>query len=142
MRKKYISYILLSILSILIVISYFLPDVNQICAQDVCFNIEIAESTEQLTKGLIGYQELNDKQGMLFIFQESGYHGFWMQNMSFPIDIIWLNDSGSVVHYEENAQPCKYNCKTFYPTKEAKYVLELKAGSIDKYNLQEANFLS
>ena len=67
---------------------------------------------------------------MLFVFEEDDKHGIWMKDMLFPLDVIWMDKEGNVVDYVENLQPCLNlaNCKTYFPKKEARYVLEINAG--------------
>ena len=52
---------------------------------------EIVDTKEKLELGLSGREGLSFNKGMLFVFPKTGYHSFWMKDMSFPIDIIWLS---------------------------------------------------
>jgi len=65
---------------------------------------------------------------MLFVFENPGIHGIWMKDMKFPIDIIWLDKDMSVISKELNVSPDTYP-QVFYPSREAYYVLEVKAGT-------------
>ena len=67
---------------------------------------DLALTNEQKEKGLSVKDELKENEAMLFIFEESAKHSFWMKDMKFPIDIIWLDSDGEVVHIEQNLQPC------------------------------------
>mgnify|MGYP000040440404 FL=1 len=66
---------------------------------------------------------------MLFVFERSGRHGFWMKDMNFPIDILWLRNS-RVVYVAENVPPPSSGETpvTITPDKSANLVLELEAG--------------
>lgn len=66
--------------------------------------VEIADEAEEQSRGLSGRTELASNRGMLFIFNESVTQRFWMRDMLFPIDIIWLN-SGTIIGFEENVNP-------------------------------------
>ena len=52
---------------------------------------ELADTSSERTKGL-SYRTEIPKEGMLFIFPNKGIQGFWMKDMLFPIDILWLTD--------------------------------------------------
>jgi uncharacterized membrane protein (UPF0127 family) len=87
---------------------------------------EIADTNEKRTKGLSGRTELEDGNGMLFVYPVSKKYAFWMRDMNFPIDIIWINKDFQVVYIKENATPESYP-KLFKPEKPAQYVLEVPA---------------
>lgn len=111
-------------------IRIFLPDGETVAA-------EVAESEKQRMQGLMYRDGINEDQGMLFIFEEEGYHSFWMKNMKFAIDILWLDRQKRIVHTEKEVPPCKKEpCPSYSPALPAMYVLELKAGSVDKRKLK------
>ncbi|KKU49768.1 MAG: hypothetical protein UX71_C0006G0021 [Parcubacteria group bacterium GW2011_GWA1_47_10] len=97
--------------------------------------VDLAISPEAQTKGLAGRTGLSEGEGMLFIFDVPGKHLFWMKEMNFPIDIIWITENMQVVHVEKNAAPESYP-ETFGPDAYIKYVLEVPAGYSDKNNLK------
>ena len=76
---------------------------------------EIADTSLKKIKGLMFRKQLQKDQGMLFVFNYDNYHGIWMMNMSFPIDIIWIDNEKKVVDVVRNAQPCLIACKTYSP---------------------------
>ncbi|MBI4160668.1 MAG: DUF192 domain-containing protein [Candidatus Yanofskybacteria bacterium] len=88
---------------------------------------EVADTPEKRARGLSARDELADDEGMLFVFNEPGYHGFWMKEMRFPIDIIWADFSGRIVDIATGVMPETYP-QVFKPREQAKYVLELNAG--------------
>ena len=67
---------------------------------------------------------------MLFVFDKPEKHSFWMKDMKFPINIIWLDSHGKVVHIEENLEPCPLApiCPSYPPSADSQYVLETVAG--------------
>lgn len=71
--------------------------IKQICFQENCFEVELAITTEEITKGLMFRKELPQNKGMLFIFAKEGIRSFWMKNTLIPLDIIWLNKNKEVV---------------------------------------------
>jgi len=76
------------------------------------------------------YREtLPPENGMLFVFPEKGVHGIWMKNMLFPIDILWLDEAGTILWVEENVPACSGEpCPVYYPEGAAAFVLEVNAG--------------
>ncbi len=111
-------------------IRIFLPDGETIFA-------DLAKTEEERTRGLMFRNTLNDDQGMLFVFEQEEFYSFWMKNMNFAIDILWLDRQKRIVHLEHNVPPCKKApCPSYAPLVPAKYVLELKAGSIEKRKLK------
>ncbi|MBI4132119.1 MAG: DUF192 domain-containing protein [Candidatus Sungbacteria bacterium] len=59
------------------------------------FRLEIAATPEGRARGLAGRTELGANEGMLFRFDITAPHSFWMKGMRIPIDIVWL--SGGVI---------------------------------------------
>jgi uncharacterized membrane protein (UPF0127 family) len=80
-------------------------------------------------------------EGMLFIFEEEARHAFWMKNMKFSIDIIWLSKDKRVVDIASNVLPCVQDCPRLVPKQDAKYVLETAAGFCAKYNIRPGDQL-
>ncbi len=110
-------------------------EISQLCFQETCFQVQLAQTTEERKQGLSNQEHLPENQGMLFIFQQSGNYGFWMKDMKIPLDIIWLDQNLEVIEII-TAQPCKETCTTHSPTQKAKYVLEINAGLATKYNIE------
>lgn len=98
---------------------------------------ELAVTDEERQLGLMHRQEILADQGMLFIFKEEGTYSFWMKNMKFSLDILWLDRGKRIVHIERNVPPCEREpCPSYPPRLPAMYVLELKAGSVDEHQLK------
>lgn len=97
--------------------------------------IEIADDEAERVQGLSGREPLPEKAGLLFVFEREGRYGIWMKEMSFPIDIAWLDKDKRIIHLEENVSPETYP-KIFTPDDPALYVLEVNAGFFDKNNIK------
>lgn len=92
--------------------------------------------TETLrAQGLSDLPGLPENGGMFFAFEKNDFHGFWMRNMLFPIDIIWIGEDFKVVHIEKNVSPDSYPT-IFFPKRLARSVLEVSAGFTDKTGLK------
>ena len=98
---------------------------------------DIAATDEQMVKGLSVKDTLAENEAMLFGFDNEAEHTFWMKNMKFPIDIIWIDADKTVVHIEHNLQPCSPNllCPTYKPIEDSLYVLETVAGFAEKHDI-------
>lgn len=86
----------------------------------------------------MGRSELAQNVGMLFIFNETGYHSFWMKNTLIPLDMLRLDEKGKIVDIQ-SAVPCETpnqeHCPIYQPQQPAQYVLEINAGKSKKNTL-------
>jgi uncharacterized membrane protein (UPF0127 family) len=74
-------------------------------------------------------ESLPERTGMLFVFGEAAAHHFWMKNTMIPLDMIWLDDAGTVLFVSADTPPCKADsCGTYGPDKPANMVLEIAGG--------------
>lgn len=105
--------------------------------------ISLTVSDTELTRvqGLSGKDKLKDNEAMLFVFDESQKHGFWMKDMKFSLDIIWLDDHSRIVYIEQNISPDTYP-KTFFPSTKSLYVIEANAGFVNENKLEIGNILN
>jgi uncharacterized protein len=91
--------------------------------------VEVMVEDADRQMGLMFRPSLPEDRGMLFVFGELDFHGIWMKNCKFPIDIVWLDESRTVVHLAEAVPPCKTDaCPVYQPLRRAAYVVELNAG--------------
>lgn len=109
--------------------------------------VQIADSEPRRTRGLMFQDPLPYDQGMIFVFSEPGIYSFWMLNLQFPLDIIWFDAQGRVVHIVEDAPPCKTTvelvaCESMVPDVEALYVLEVTSGFVKENNITKDSMLS
>ena len=115
----------------------FLPDASlTINKQRV--DITVADSTDERAKGLSGRPRLSEAEGMLFKFSSEEEYCFWMKDMNFAIDIIWLDKEKTVIDLKQNAAPDTYP-ESFCPSEPAQYVLEVSAGKADQWQIKPGN---
>ncbi len=120
--------------------NYFQPptyDGSLVRINDISIPVELATSTEAVTKGLSGRPALDENEGMLFVFDLPYRYRFWMPDMNFPLDIIWL-ENGQIADITENAtEDFDPLAPVFYqPNVPVRYVLEVNAGFVQKHNLK------
>jgi uncharacterized membrane protein (UPF0127 family) len=108
----------------------------KIAGQTIKVDLALTPATQ--AQGLSGRINLPEGNGMLFIFSKPDRYSFWMKDMNFPIDMIWLDQNRQVVYIEKDAQPTSYPA-TFTPNTDAEYVLEVPAGFAEKNNLEEGD---
>jgi uncharacterized protein len=109
-----------------------------VCVQQACFLSRIADNPVTRSRGLMHETRLPKAEGLLFVFPYPGMPGFWMKNMKFPIDILYVNEQDIVAYIVKNAQPCsgaKTECPIYKPTHKTIRVLEINAGLSEEYNI-------
>ena len=99
---------------------------------------ELVRTPDKRRQGLSGRTSLAPKHGMLFIFDEPQDLSFWMKDMYFPIDMIWIGADKTVVGITDNVRPTSYP-KTFGPPEPAQYVLEVNAGAARQWGIETGN---
>lgn len=101
---------------------------------------QVSNNPSKRQLGLSYRQSLEDGTGMVFIFPEPGRHSFWMKDMNFPIDIIWIRSDRRVMGITRNVSPDTYP-ETFYPPSDIQFVLELNAGESEKFTIATGTIL-
>lgn len=102
------------------------------------FSVFIQESDADKEKGLSGRQSLPQDEGMLFPFGQPNYYAFWMKDMKFPIDILYIRDSTIVTIYSNVPQPknSQVPLTIYRPLQPADTVLEINAGLSNTYGFK------
>lgn len=102
--------------------------------------VEIADTLDERTKGLMFRETMPKESGMFFIFEEESEKSFWMKNTLIPLDMIFIDAGYKVVSIAKNAQPCKGDPCAVYPSvKPAKFVLEVNGGVSDSVGLKDGD---
>ncbi len=102
------------------------------------YKVEIADSKEERTKGLMDRESLNKDAGMFFVYEEPNPKmAFWMPNMNFSLDMIFFDKDMKVVDYFKEVPPCETeSCPHYVPSVVSQYVLEVNSGTIDEIGLE------
>lgn len=99
----------------------------------------VAAAPATQNKGLGGSQPLTDKQGLLFVYPEAQIPTYYMKDVSFPIDIIWINGD-TVTDVTQNVAPepgvAEDQLKRYSPPGPVDKVLEVNAGFASRYGIQ------
>jgi len=98
--------------------------------------VVLAKTPEQKSLGLGRLDVLAPNTGMLFVYDNYIIPSFWMKDMRFSIDIIWIKND-TVIGYEKSVKPqtSNDNLPTYQPKSFINYVLEVNSGFVDKYGL-------
>jgi len=112
-------------------------DVFEVILKGEKFMVEAADTPAERMQGLSGRSVLSVNEGMLFTFDKPDAHGFWMKDMKFPIDIIWISNN-EVIYVSSNLNPDSYPT-IFSPPEPVSQVLEVKAGTAFRLNVVEGD---
>jgi len=114
--------------------SLALPEASIILGGE-SFTVELAKTAESVIRGLSKRSFLPNNRGILLVFGRTGYHGIWMKEMRFSLDIVWIDEEGVVVDLRENVSPETFP-EVFSPISPARYVLEVNAGVVGERNVR------
>lgn len=144
----YKKFLLLMGLALLLFVSlkYWSPgcdcDVREeIRVGNVPISIVISDTDEERSQGLSGKERLEEGEGMLFVFDNPAKYGFWMKDMNFAIDIIWISAEKRVIGIEKEVKPETFP-EVFYPSEKVLYVLEVPHGFSDMAKIEVGQSLS
>jgi uncharacterized membrane protein (UPF0127 family) len=134
--KRRIWFIVASLLAALFLLTGWMAFTKNYVifpTQNIKVSVEIADSPSEWEQGLMFREKLNDDSGMLFVGDKETTLVFWMKNMKFALDLIFISTNKKVVDIKQNFQPCMVeNCPDYSSKTPARYVLEVRAGFIEK----------
>lgn len=110
--------------------------VSRVIVRGHTFSVELATTEDERLIGLGGRDALCPDCGMLFVFGHPDRYGFWMKDMRFPLDILWIKDD-KIVFIASKISPDF--SQSIQPPVSADKVLELNAGTADKYDIAEGS---
>lgn len=96
-------------------------------------DVELAVTPRQRQIGLMFRKSMPENHGMLFIFDEERPQSFWMKNTYIPLDMIFIDSSGTVVHVHKGARPLDQT--VIHSQKPAMAVLEVNAGAAERMGI-------
>ena len=139
MKKNIPSFVLAVVFFILL---FVIPKEHrnikaiQIMGQNIRVNLATTDAARE--QGLSGRENLKEDEGMLFVFDYPDKYSFWMKDMNFPIDMIWIGENKEIIYIKKNARPESFP-ESYGPTADSKYVLEIVSGLSSKNNLKEGD---
>jgi hypothetical protein len=102
---------------------------------DGVFTAKVADTPEKREKGLSGTLQLRQDEALLFVYDTDDKWSIWMKDMNYAIDIVWLDKDKKVVYIVKNATPESYPYETFTSKQDARYIVELPAGTVGTKNI-------
>ncbi|MCC7469972.1 MAG: DUF192 domain-containing protein [Bacteroidetes bacterium] len=112
-------------------LSDFSYEKADILIEDVKIVADISDTSAKRGLGLSFRKSLKNNEGMYFVFDKPQVYAFWMKDMNFSIDIIWINEDNKIVDITKDLSPETYP-NAFSPVSPARYVLEVPAGFSDE----------
>ncbi|MFH1564975.1 MAG: DUF192 domain-containing protein [bacterium] len=97
---------------------------------------DVVETPEEQIQGLSGREKLGENEGMLFVYFDKEIRTFWMKDMLFPIDIIWIADNKIIDISENLLIPENGNIKRATSKEGINYVLEVNAEFVKDNDLK------
>ena len=102
--------------------------------------LEVADTPEKRTVGLMGRTTLPQNSGMLFVFEREEPWSFWMKDTLIPLDFIWISEQGVITYLINNVQPepgkSDDKLTIYQPGDKALYTIEVNAGTVDRLGLK------
>ncbi len=97
---------------------------------DASLLVALADTPGLRRSGLMLVEDLEDLDGMLFVFQEDTSSGFWMKNTLLPLDIAFFDIDGRFVDGFA-MEPCRADpCPSYFPSGGYRYALEMEEGAM------------
>mgnify|MGYP001579917310 CR=1 FL=1 len=138
--RKRSRLILVSVVLLFFLVGCRVSPTVQIHGIDI--SVEIADTPQEREQGLMFRDELCERCGMLFIFEEEGKQIFWMKNTLIPLDIIFIDRNSAITDIVQ-AEPCAQDpCETYTPTSDSPYVLEVNKGFSEQHHLQKGDVVT
>lgn len=111
--------------------------IHPAAGRSVDVTVELANSAEARSRGLMYRTHLDPQAGMLFVFPESQEHGFWMKNTPLSLDMIFISGDLEIVGIIEKTTPFSTTVRTV--GKPSRYVLEVNAGFSEQHHLRQGD---
>ncbi len=154
-RKYRFVLFIISLLVLFATLGYFAFQKNRVNACEPVQNLEekalyvnnktltaeVAVTEEQKQIGLSGRSCLGEDRVMVFSYNVPGNYCFWMKDMNFSIDMVWLDSDKKVITVKSGINPDTYP-QTFCPSSSAMYVVEVSSGVSEKFGWQTGTIFS
>lgn len=95
-------------------------------------NAEVAATMETRMKGLMHREKMGKNDGMLFVFDQVGYHGMWMKNTLIPLSVAFMDEQGKILNIAD-MEP--HSEQTHSAAGPARYALEMNVGWFKANNI-------
>lgn len=117
------------------VIEYYYEPLVAMTIGDHPVRASVADNATTRQRGLSDTPYLPEDIVKFFVFPEDNTWGIWMREMRYPIDIMWIDTDGAIVHIEHGVAPETYP-ETFRPDVPARYVIEAASGFVAEHEIE------
>lgn len=142
-KKIFIILFFLVLFSLVLVVRFASPKAKTIVVLNKqTFSVDLADNSEEWARGLSGRASLSANQGMLFLYPDKAERSFWMKDMNFALDIIWLEDN-KIIGWVADVPPptAGAELERYLSPAPANEVLELPAGTAKLLNLTTGDLI-
>ena len=106
---------------------------------EIFVDVEIAETAEQRTQGLMNRESLPEDAGMMFVYFEPTTGGFWMKNTKIPLSIAFIGEEQTILKIID-MEPCSADpCPIYEPGVEYTAALEVNQGAFEEWGIEEGD---
>lgn len=116
------------------------PSFHTLTINGNSLKVEIADNDSKRNKGLSGRNSLGTDSGMLFVYDKSGDHTFWMKGMKFALDFVWIRGDLATEVTENVSPPAPNtpdsNLPLYSPKNNVDKILEVNAGTVLRLNIK------
>lgn len=109
---------------------------TKVTVEGQTFSVKVAKTDKEKQIGLSDTKKLDKNKGMLFVFDNPDYYAFWMKNMKFPIDIIYINGDKVTYVVHDAPAPTDSNLPIYQPNEKSDKVLEINSGLSKTYDIK------
>lgn len=103
------------------------------------FQVEIARSREEKSRGLMFRRSLGKREGMLFVHNEPELVTMWMRNTFIPLDMIFIRADGRVHRVEARTEP--HSERVIASGERVAGVLEIAGGTAAEIGLKAGDLV-
>jgi uncharacterized membrane protein (UPF0127 family) len=140
--QRYLIPLLITIFLIFVFLFFNMRKMKSvnILVNKIPMRVFVAEKQREQRIGLSSFSSIKENEAMLFIFKKNKNHVFWMKDMNFPIDIVWLDSNKKIIFIKEHALPSDYP-DVYDPRMPSRYVFEFHDGFVRKNNLEIGSYI-
>lgn len=137
---KYQKVLLIGFITLFLILIFIwnnsLKKISKIKINNHVFKVEVATSSRSQSKGLSNRISLKEDEGMLFVFPDKDFYAFWMKEMNFPLDFLWIDNDKVVDVTKYVPVYTSGEIPTYTGRRPYDKVLEIKAGLTDEYDIK------
>lgn len=117
-------------------VTFFKKENNQ---KNLEIDVEVANNNTERMRGLMFRKEMDEDNGMLFIFEKPDTQSFWMKNTILPLDIMFIDSAGVIDTIYRSTTP--YSERSLPSRRRVQFVVEVNAGWSDKFGVKEGDLI-